>query len=68
MTFALCVLALGVIVGVPICLYGFMRIEEADRRRGLVILLIGIAMLVGPTVWATILHQQTSGTGRYDGP
>ena len=67
MNLALCILAAGVVIGIPIVLYGVMRIEEEGRRPGWIFVAIGLAAIAGPMTAAVVLHQDAAGTGRYTG-
>lgn len=55
--------AIGVIVGLPIALFGLMRIEEKPNRLSAAILVLGLLIAFGPAVFASISHYQAA-TGR----
>jgi hypothetical protein len=59
--------AVGVVVGLPIALFGFMRLDERPGKASWAILICGLLITLGPTAAAAILHYQTSDTGRYQG-
>ncbi len=59
--------ACGVMIGLPIALFGFMRLDEQPGRMSLTLLIIGLLITFGPIVNASIAHYTaTSGTGRYN--
>ncbi|MFE1601546.1 hypothetical protein [Methylobacterium sp. ID0610] len=59
--------ALGVIVGLPIALFGFMRLEERPGRLSWAIFAVGVAITLGPATVTALSHYQQSGSGRYVG-
>jgi len=67
MIVALLLCAGGVIVGVPIVLYGFIRLDERPGRSSWLILLVGLIIIAAPVTTALVLHQEESGNGRYIG-
>ena len=69
MVFELILVALGVIVGLPLMLFGVMRLDEARGRLGAVALILGLLITFGPTVVASITHYRATGGGeRYGAP
>ncbi len=59
--------AVGVIVGVPVALFGFMRLDERPGRLSWIILAVGLLIVLGPTSFAAVAHYRATGTGRYEG-
>lgn len=59
--------AVGVIVGLPIALYGFMRLDEQPGRLSWLILGFGLLVTLGPVASAAISQYERAGTGRYAG-
>jgi hypothetical protein len=59
--------AIGVIVGLPIALFGFMRLDERPGWLSWTILLVGAVITLGPATNAAISHALQVGTGRYEG-
>ena len=58
--------AIGVIVGLPVALFGFMRLEEQPSRLSAIILVLGLLITFGPAFVASFLHYQAAtGTERY---
>lgn len=67
MTTALLVLAGGLIVGMPLILFGVMRLDERGGWTGWAVLVLGLCVLFGPIAVAVTAHQDTAGQGRYSG-
>ncbi|MGU3661017.1 hypothetical protein [Methylobacterium fujisawaense] len=67
MIVALLLSAGGVIVGMPLVLYGFIRLDERPGRSSWLILLLGLIIVAAPVTAAVVLHQEESGAGRYVG-
>ena len=62
----LIVTTFGVIIGLPIAMFGFMRLEERSEKWGAVLLLIGLLTALGPIGFASLSHYRaTNGAGRY---
>ncbi len=59
--------AAGVIVGLPIVLFGFMRVDERPGWLSWLILLAGLAITFGPATSAAIAHYVEPVKGRYEG-
>ncbi|SFU46467.1 hypothetical protein SAMN02799631_00761 [Methylobacterium sp. 174MFSha1.1] len=59
--------AVGVIIGLPIVLFGFMRLDERPGWLSWTILLAGLAITFGPATSAAITHYVEPVSGRYDG-
>jgi hypothetical protein len=59
--------AVGVLVGLPIALFGFMRLDEQPGKLSVAILLLGLLITLGPIVNASVAHYlATSHDGRYN--
>jgi len=59
--------AIGVLVGLPIALFGFMRLDEQPGKLSVALLLLGLIITFGPIVNASVVHYlATSNTGRYN--
>lgn len=59
--------AVGVLTGLPIALFGFMRLDEQPGKISVAILLIGLLVTFGPIVNASVAHYlATSDNGRYN--
>lgn len=67
MILALLLTAAGVIVGMPIVLYGFIRLDERPGWVSWFLLFMGLAIVVAPVTAAVILHQEGTGQNRYVG-
>ncbi|MFH6781394.1 MULTISPECIES: hypothetical protein [Methylobacterium] len=67
MIYQLVAVAVGVVVGLPIALFGFMRIDERPGWLSWTILLVGVVATLGPATSAAISHALQAGTGRYEG-
>lgn len=67
MILALLLTAAGVIFGMPIVLYGFIRLDERPGWLSWLLLLIGLTIVVAPVTLAVVLHQEESGHDRYVG-
>ncbi|GEP01790.1 hypothetical protein [Methylobacterium haplocladii] len=67
MTTALLLSALGVIVGMPIVLYGTVRLDERPGRSSWLIVLFGLSLVIAPVAAAVVLHQEATGNDRYVG-
>ncbi|MFC6791491.1 hypothetical protein ACFQE0_18860 [Methylobacterium komagatae] len=59
--------AVGVLIGLPIALFGFMRLDENPGKVSVAILIIGLLITFGPIANASIAHYlATSHDGRYN--
>ena len=67
MILALLLSAAGVIVGMPLVLYGFIRLDERPGWVSWFLLFMGLAIVVAPVTAAVILHQEEAGQDRYVG-
>lgn len=67
MILALLSSAAGVIIGMPILLYGFIRLDEQPGRASWLLVLVGLACVVSPATAAIVLHQEEAGHDRYVG-
>lgn len=63
MVFELILVALGVIIGLPIMLFGVMRLDEAKGPMGAVVLILGLLLTFAPAVMASITHYRATGDG-----
>lgn len=67
MVVELVLVIVGMIVGLPIALFGFMRQDEQPGRLSVALLAAGLLIALGPTVFASVAHYRaTSGHDRYD--
>jgi uncharacterized membrane protein YecN with MAPEG domain len=64
---ALLMSAAGVIIGIPIVLYGFIRLDERPGPATWLILFLGLAIIAAPVAAAVVLHQEETGQNRYVG-
>lgn len=64
---ALILSAVGVIIGVPIVLYGLMRADEGAGRANWIVVVVGLVVLVAPIAAALVIHNESAGGGRYYG-
>jgi hypothetical protein len=63
MVYELILVALGVIIGLPLALFGVMRLDEERGRLGAIVLILGLLITFGPTVVASITHYRATGGG-----
>jgi len=62
----LIITAFGVIIGLPIAMLGFMRLEERSAKWGVALLVVGLLTALGPICFASLSHYRaTTSTGRY---